>query len=148
MTEESIGLPSEPWRWAWRKGFAPLLKESGLLKLLIALRSDDPRLMQGATTKPPPLMCVADWPVEGACAVGFACWQAENNGGTVHDVEKEFAEACFFADERLGEPAACRYFLNWFDDNPRQEVFDALAEEVERELHRRYEEEPELVTAA
>ena len=53
-----------------------------------------------------------------------------------------FARCCFEADERLGEPAACRWFLNWFDDAPRDtmrrellaEVDAALAERIPRAL--------------
>jgi hypothetical protein len=61
----------EGWRIVWRDGFVPLLPTRGLEALRDALRSDDPRLVQGHTTSPPPLMCVSDWPVEAACLLGF-----------------------------------------------------------------------------
>src|SRR5205085_10909409 len=101
-----------------------------------ALKADDRRLLQGATSSPPPLMCVQDWPIERACALGFCAWQGEGLE-TVGEVEEFFARTCFEADQRLGEPAACRYFLNWFDDTPRAEMRAALLEEVNRVLAER-----------
>src|SRR6266511_3011955 len=64
----------ESWRKVWRDGLAPLLSTEGLEALRRALESDDARLLQGATTTPPPLQCVQDWPVEAACGVGFCGW--------------------------------------------------------------------------
>lgn len=88
-------------------------------------------------------MCVADWPVEAACAIGF-CGAVENGGfwkdaaGKVNDhaatvgvVEEFFARACFKADEAMGEPAGVRWFLNAFDDTPRATMFRDLLPEVE-----------------
>lgn len=46
---------------------------------------------------------------------------------TVGAVEEFFAMRCFDADQRLGEPAACRHFLNWYDDTPRDEMRESLA---------------------
>jgi hypothetical protein len=126
----------ESWRLVWRQGFAPVLSTAGLEALREALVLDDPRLMQGSTTCPPPLICVQDWPVEGACALGFCGWQGDGLA-TVGQVEEFFAQACFEADARLGEPAACRWFLNWFDDTPRDQMRAELLAEVERELANR-----------
>lgn len=126
----------ESWRKVWRKGFAPLISEAGLKALHKALSMDDPRLTQGSTTTPPPLICVQDWPCERACALGFCGWQGDGLQ-TVGEVEEHFARLCFNADQRLGEPAACRWFLNWFDDTPRDEMRQALTAEVEYELTRR-----------
>lgn len=126
----------ESWQKVWREGFAPVLPTAGLQSLRKALRDDDGRLLQGATTTPPPMMCVQDWPVEATCAVGFCAWQGEELE-TVGEVEEFFARACFEADQRLGEPAACRYFLNWFDDTPRDTMRRLLLEEVERVLAER-----------
>src|SRR5262245_62695694 len=126
----------ESWRKVWRDGFAPMLSTAGLGALRDALRADDGRLLQGSTTSPPPLMCVQDWPVEAACALGFCGWQGEGLE-TVGEVEEFFARACFEADQRLGEPAACRWFLNWFDDTPRDEMRRELLLEVNRTLGER-----------
>lgn len=81
-------------------------------------------------------MCVQDWPVEAACALGYCGWQGEHLE-TVGQVEEFFAKLCFEADSRLGEPAACRWFLNWFDDTPRQRMILELLEEVELALAER-----------
>ncbi len=127
----------DSWRKVWREGFAPLLSTTGLQALKRALREDDGRLLQGATTSPPPMMCVQDWPVEATCAIGFCAWQGEGLE-TVGEVEEFFARACHEADDRLGEPAACRYFLNWFDDTPRDQMRRILLEEVEFVLNQRF----------
>ncbi len=129
-------MESNTWRMVWRNGFAPSLSNDGLLALRDALRGDDPRLVQGATTSPPPLLCVQDWPVEGCCALGFCGWQGDGLL-TVGEVEAHFAKCCYEADRRLGEPAACRWFLNWFDDTPRTAMRKELLNEVERELSER-----------
>lgn len=147
MTETSEVM--EPWRHVWRKGFAPLMPTEGLKALAEALRSDDPRLIQGAATSPPPLQCVEDWPVEGACAVTF-CGAAQHgvatlvpgkvravSDWTIGNAEEFFARACYDCDASLGEPAGCRHFLNAFDEWPRQEMIQNLLPEVERELDRR-----------
>jgi hypothetical protein len=112
------------------------MSTAALESLLAALETDDPALTQGSTTTPPPLMCVQDWPVEAACAVGYCGWKGEHLG-TVGEVEEYFARACFEADQRLGEPAACRWFLNFFDNEPRDLVRRELAPEISRELERR-----------
>jgi len=128
----------ESWRMVWRDGFAPLLSSTGLMALRDALRVDDPRLVQGATTTPPPLLCVQDWPVEACCALGYCGWQGDRLD-TVGEVEEFFAKCCFEADDRLGEPAACRWFLNWFDDTPRPDMRRELLAEVELALADRLE---------
>ena len=120
----------ESWRQVWREGFVPVISTRGLKALRDALSADDPRLTQGSTTTPPPLMCVQDWPVEAACALGYCGWQGDDLD-TVGQVEEFFARVCFEADARLGEPAACRWFLNWFDDTPRIEMRRELLAEVE-----------------
>lgn len=126
----------ESWQKVWRDGLAPLIPTGALEVLQVALRNDDPRLIQGATTSPPPLLCVQEWPVEGACALGFCGWQGEGRE-TVAEVEEYFARLCFEVDQRLGEPAACRWFLNWFDETPREQMRRLLLAEVQRTLAQR-----------
>src|SRR6185312_2440754 len=126
----------ESWRKVWREGVAPLLSTPALEALQRALQSDDARLVQGATTTPPPLQCVQDWPVEAACALGYCGWQGEGLE-SVAEVEEYFARLCFEVDQRLGEPAACRWFLNWFDETPRDEMRSLLLAEVHRTLAQR-----------
>ncbi len=133
----------ECWQKVWREGFAPLLSTTGLHALRRALIDDDERLMQGATTSPPPMTCVQDWLIEGTCAIGFCGWQGEGLE-TVGEVEEFFAQSCHEADQRLGLPGGCRYFLNWFDDTPRDQMRRLLLGEVELMLSERFPvDEPE-----
>lgn len=132
----------ESWRKVWRDGVEPLVSTQGLEALRQALTRDDPRLLQGATTSPPPLMCVQDWPVEAACALGFCGWQGDGLE-TVAEVEEFFARMCYEIDQRLGEPAACRWFLNWFDETPREHMRQELLREVVRALAARREPDHE-----
>src|SRR5262249_17381541 len=129
--------PMESWQKVWREGVAPLLSTASLEALQDALLNDDGRLLQGATTSPPPLQCVQDWPCEGACAIGYCGWQGDGLE-TVAEVEEFFAQMCFEVDQRLGEPAACRWFLNWFDETPRGRMREQLLPEVRRVLAERF----------
>src|SRR5262245_32467755 len=126
----------ETWRKVWREGLTPLLSTPGLEALRRALVTDDGRLSQGTTTTPPPLPCVQDWPVEGACAVTYCGWQGDGLD-TVAEAEEFFARVCYDVDQRLGEPAACRWFLNWFDETPRDDMRRQLLAEVNRALAQR-----------
>lgn len=128
----------EQWDWlnVWRDGFAPQWTTLTLHALANALAGDDQKLLQGATTSPPPLQFVQDWPCEAADIIASCCWW-ENGWVTVGDIEEGFAQACFEADKRLGEPAMCRHFLNWWDDTPRPVAFGLMLTEVRRELERR-----------
>lgn len=129
------------WQEVWRNGLAPSLSMNGLTSLRVALIADDQRLTQQATTVPPPLMCVQDWPVEAACAIGYCGWQGEQLQ-TVGDVGDFFARCCYEADRLLGEPAACRLFINWFDETPRGEMRCELLAEVERTINERTQANP------
>ena len=113
-----------------------MLSNEAVEALRRGLVGDDARLIQGATTTPPPLQCVQDWPVEAACALGYCGWQGEGLE-TVAEVEEFFARMCFEIDQRLGEPAGCRWFLNWFDETPRDEMRRELLGEVNRALAQR-----------
>lgn len=125
----------ESWREVLRKGFLPNMPTNGLIAAQKALASDDPRLIQGSTTTPPPVMCVRDWPVEAADFVGFVYWQSGTlEANTVGCVEEAFARACFEVDEIFVEPAACRFWLNHWDETPRHALFSEILDEVNREL--------------
>jgi hypothetical protein len=128
----------ESWRQIWRDGFVPSLATRGLEALRDGLRADDPRITQGSTTTPPPLMCVRDWPIEASCCLAYCGWQGEGLT-TVGQAEEYYARLCFDADQRLGEPAGCRWFLNWFDDTPRNEMRRELLAEVELAISGRHE---------
>jgi hypothetical protein len=133
----------EAWRRVWRDGLAPLLSARQLAALRDALAGDDVRLLQGATTDPPPLAGLGDWPVRAACLVayggvagmgGFPGGKPDDTAVTVAEVQAFFARTCGEIDRRMGEPGACRFFLNWFDETPRNEMRRALLPEVERSL--------------
>lgn len=126
----------ESWRHVWRNGFVPHISTQALEALLDGLKEDDQKLRQGCTTEPPPLMCVQDWPIEAACALGYCGWKGEELH-TVGLVEEYFAKLCYEADQTLGEPAACRHFLNWFDDGYREVVRSELITEVQFNLDQR-----------
>lgn len=123
----------ENWQMVWRQGFVPFLSTAGLLALKRALETDDPALLQGSTTDPPPLQIHNDWPVEGACALALCGWRGDGLA-TIGAVETYFAEMCWRADQVLGEPGACRYFLIWFDHTPRVVMREQLLAEVNRAL--------------
>lgn len=132
---------TEAWRRAWREGVAPSLSTAGLEALAAGLRDDDPALVQGATTVPPPLLAVQDWPCEGACAVGYAAWKGDGDD-TVGAVEEAFARVVFDAGGLLRDPSGARGFLNWFDDTPRDAMRAELLAEVELALAERREAVP------
>ncbi len=119
----------EAWRSTWRKGILPFLNVRHLEVLMDALQSDDPRLVQGATTIPKPLQCTQTWPVECACALTFMGWQADDKH-RVGEAEEWFAVMCHNVDQHLGEPAGIRWFLCWYDDTPREEMRKELLQEV------------------
>ena len=111
----------EKWRRIWRNGLAPRLSRSGLEALQWALIHDDPRLLQGATCYPPLLERLHDRAVEGTCVLGFCGWQGDGLS-SVAQVEAYFQRLCDGADASVREAGACRHFLNWFDDAPRDEM--------------------------
>lgn len=137
----------EAWRTVWRQGIAPQLSDRALAALQTALERDDSRLLQGATTSPPALQCVQDWPVDAACGLGFGGWQGDGLR-TVAEVEEFFARTCAVADQRLGEVGVCGDFLSWFDETPRAEMRRLLLAEVKRELARRGDETRDDTAAA
>lgn len=123
----------ESWRTVWREGLAPLLSRSALLALRRALDLDDPRLLQGATTMPPPLASITNWPCEGACAIGYMGWRGEGLE-TVGEVEEFFSRMCAEIDDRIGELAASKYFVQFWDETPRNKARRLLMDEVKLAL--------------
>lgn len=127
----------ESWRKAWQEGILPQMDDKALLSLLHALKENNPKLIQHATTQPPSLQCVEDWDVEGACALSWLGWQGGKLLLTVGEVGEFFSRVCSHADQYLREPAGIRWFLNWYDNNPREKVFKTLAAEIEENLRQR-----------
>ncbi len=136
----------ESWKKVWREGLAPLLSDEALNALKEGLANDDPSLIQGATSSPPPLHCVADWPLVGACLVGYCGWKGDGLE-TVGEVEEWFARMCFEIDQRVGEPAGCRWLLSWYDTTPRDEMRALLLAEVNLALKDRAERPTRVVPA-
>jgi hypothetical protein len=60
---------------------------------------------------------------------------------TVAQCEEFFARVCFATDQALREQAACRHFLNHFDDAPREQMRRELLAEVSRTLAERSQRE-------
>lgn len=131
----------EAWRRTWREGVAPALSQRALKALKKGLETHDARIIQGNTTNPPPMETLLDWPIEAACPLGFALWQGEECN-SVLAVEEGFMEVCRKVDEQLNEPAACRYFFNWVDETPREEMIEQLLPEVILTLEQREERAP------
>jgi hypothetical protein len=121
----------ENWRHTWRCGIAPELSRSGLEALRMALLQDDPRLSQEGTLVP--ITAPRDWPVEGADAIAYAGWRGEHLPDR-NQVEAYWADICYRVDRHFGQPAACRWFLNFWDTTPRDELFRAMLPEVELAL--------------
>lgn len=114
----------------FKNGFARVFTESQLRALLAGCEADDARLIQGSTTRP---AFGGNNPFSDrtkaacGCAVSYAGMTGGDGPTTVGDVEEFFAEACFAADQVLGNPGACRHFLNWFDDADRKYALRTLA---------------------
>lgn len=123
----------EAWRKVWRDAIVPLMSDEALHALYRGLINDDPRLCQGKTTEPPPLLAIQDFDVEQACAISYCGWQGDGLN-TVGEVENKFAQLCFECDNLLGEPGGVRWFLNWYDETPRDMMRRELIEEVNREI--------------
>lgn len=138
----------EQWRRVWRGGFADAIPIGGLKALAEALRNKSAKLIQGGTTVPPPIMFVHDWKVEQCCGIAYCGWKNQDSPlTTVGEVEEFFSRVCFEADTRLGEPAACRHFINWFDNTPRDQMIAELLVEVEASIASRdAAQEPVIVT--
>jgi hypothetical protein len=79
------------------------------------------------------LQCYADWLVDAACALGFCGWKGEGCA-TVAEVEEFFAKLCQAADQALGEASGVHWFLNWYDETPRDLMRRELLAEVRRAL--------------
>lgn len=134
--------PLQAWQRAWR-AIADQLSTQGLEALCRALVNDDKRLIQGATTSPPPLHAVFDWPVEACDAIVFTAWQGDGLC-TVAEADEFFCRVCLETEHRLGEPAAVRYFLNQYDEWSRDEMRQRLLPEVECVLAQRQTDEAGL----
>jgi hypothetical protein len=84
---------------------------------------------------------VAKEPVEGCCPLCYALLGGKQPYAvSVGPLEERFAHTCWEADQLIGEPAAIRYFLNWIDETPREQMRQELLAEVELALTQRVQE--------
>lgn len=142
----------EAWRATWRNGVAPCLTLEQLIALHDALASDDVRLIQGRTSYPPtiepPFANDANGqPIEAACVLGycaaislggFSDSGANTSAAKVLDVGHAFSQLCWRIDEEmLKDTAGCRWFLNWFDETPREQMRRVLLPEVQQVIDAR-----------
>lgn len=119
----------QTWQKVWRQGICPLLNRNHLEVLREALIRDEPELLQGMTTNPPPLYCTQDWPCEGSCGLTYMGWRGDKLQ-TVGECEEFFSRLCLGIDNLLGEPAGCRWFINWHDETPREQMRQELVQEI------------------
>jgi hypothetical protein len=119
----------EKWRRVWREGIAPNISEKGLRSLQLLLRFDSSRVIQGSVSVPPNLAGMHEMMPVAACAIGICGWQGEGCK-SVAQVEGYFHRVCDAADSQFDEPATTRYFLNWFDETPREVMRREMLSEV------------------
>lgn len=125
----------EKWRIVWRDGIAPNLPVDGLRALLKALVEDDKALVQGRMCSPPVYKGFENQLIVAACAISYPGWCSGMR--TVGELEKFIGKICDAADKKFEEPAACRYFINWFDSSPREVMRRELIPEVQLEISKR-----------
>ena len=112
-------------------------RDSSLSALAEALRTDDPRLIQGETTCPRPAANSLAWPTQAACVLSYPGWLGDGLR-TVAEVVAGFTAVCHAIDLTLGETGGVRYLLNPFDgDWTREQMIANLLPEVELELEAR-----------
>ena len=136
-TQNINANPTEMWRRVWRDGLGPQLSDSYLEELRLGLIRDDDRLLQGYTAQPEPFAVFAREKIEGCCALGFGAWQT-GMFERVGDLGRFFERLCCGADEAVGEMAAARLFLDWYDQTPRPLMRHELLAEVNRLLNQRH----------
>jgi hypothetical protein len=122
----------EPWRRILRDGLLRSLTDAELHALRRGLADDDPALLQGMMTLPPPMEILGDWQVEGADLLAYPGWRGRELK-TVKEVEERAWALCSAIDARLGDGAA-KELLGWYDATPRPDVIHTLLGETEREL--------------
>lgn len=120
-----------------REGLFPLLEDADLRILRDGMAGDDQAILQGTTIWPNPSgIQFLDMTCECGCPISFIGMRAKGLRSVKH-VGDWFTDVCDAIDRAFNEPAACRYLLNYIDDNPRDEVFAELITEIDAELARR-----------
>lgn len=123
-----------PAKTAWRDGLAPLLTLEQLASLELALRFDDPRLLQGQTVEPPPVFYPdldhddpvnpGNMPPVAVCLLGWCAW---HDGCATTAAVEEYVQRAQVG----GELDA---LVDWYDETPRDEMRAALLHEIKRSI--------------
>lgn len=113
----------------FREGLAPILSLEGLLALERAMETDDPRLLQGGTTEPPPFSFCADWKPARACLIALPYWLGDGLE-TLGEIEEAFARTCHEIHLRTGIINAAGELLTPYDTMPREEMIATFLPEV------------------
>jgi hypothetical protein len=130
------------WVGTWHRGFVPNLSWDALEALRLALVTDDPALVQGATalgSAPGDVLSWRRaWPCKAACAAGLCGWKGEGLLDR-EEVNSYFARLCCAVDLCLGMQGAAMVFIRWFDRTPRKAMRRELLREVVKALVERGE---------
>lgn len=125
-----------PWQAVWA-AFMNQWSTETLWALAEALMADAEEIIQTTTTWPFFASTTdVNHPVEACCPVAWCC-RRERGLSTLIEVETAFGEACFTADQTIGEVGGTRWFVNFWDDAPRAVAFRLLLAEVQAELAQR-----------
>lgn len=125
--------PLQRWQRVFRLGIAPAIPTAALIELRAALAADDPKIIQGAVTSPAPLDSLRSVAVHGSDVIGFAAMVGFGLR-TVGEVVAHYHAVCEAADVSLRESHACRWFLVWYDETPRDAMRAALMAEIDAVL--------------
>lgn len=131
----------ESWRQVWRTGIVQQVDSRSLAILWEALKKDDPRIIQGATTVPTPVLQMMDQPVESADVIAFIGWQCFG-AAKVAEAEDFWFRVFRESNSKTNCPDSACYFLNWYDSCPRNEMRESLIAEITREIAIRLSAEP------
>ena len=117
----------------WQEGIQPSISSTALRSLLEALERDDERLLQGASTSPPPLYPCDSWPCEASCPVCWLLWEGSQEM-SVKEVCEFLGNIASHCEDALQEVGAIRHFMNWWDENPRELVRAKLSAWIAADL--------------
>lgn len=126
----------EKWQVVWREELAKRLSVKQLLALRLAVLENDGRLVQGVVTHPPPLQVVAEWPIEGGCALVIGLWGMDGQV-SVYEMAKRYYEMIKEADAALPVGLTIDDFLDFFDNTSREEMLKRMLGEIDVVLDQR-----------
>ncbi len=120
----------QKWRLILREGFFPAIPVEGLAALLEAVKTDDPELIQGLTTKENSRneMMAGD-------LITYCVWKGFGLT-TVAEVEEKYTDLCNYIDANMGIHSV-RQLSQWYDHQPRDMMRLLLRQEIEHALEHR-----------